>query len=180
MSEYYKYVLILLFPYFGNGQIAQYNQFPTKQPTHILDEKLDDISFAYSLRLLESDYDGPLIRLRKTDNAEMDFGWTDNDRVDIEAINTWRAGSDVFVTTWYDQSGLDRHATQTDTNLQPQFIPDLVQPYLAGDRDNDVLIVTENFQNLTENGKNGSVLGVFLLLIEAIPLLGFYVVMSAG
>ena len=158
----YRYWLFLLLPYFGNSQIVQYNQFPTKQPTHILDDRIEDISFAYSLRLLESDYDGPLIRLRRaSDNAEMDFSCAANDRVDIAAIDTWRAGSNVFVTIWYDQSGMGRDAFQTNTALQPQFISDVTQPYFVGDGSNDRLIVPESVQNLTENGKNGSVIGVF-------------------
>ncbi len=162
MKQYIKYWFCLLaISYSGICQITHYNQFPTKQPTHILDEKLDNISFAYSLRLLESDYEGPLIRLRRSsDNAEEDFFCTDNDRIDIAAIDTWRNGSNVFVVTWYDQSGLSRNAIQSDINFQPQFFSDSIQPYFVGDGTNDLLIIQENFQNLVENGKNGSVFGV--------------------
>lgn len=156
-------LLSLLCPWYGIGQIAQYNHFPTRQPTHILDEKLEDISFAYSLRLLESDYDGPLIRLRRaSDNQEMDFTCADDDRVDIAAIDIWRAGSLVYVTIWYDQSGIGLNAIQTNTAFQPQFMPDPTQPYFVGDGTNDLLIVPESQLNLTENGKNGTILGVFL------------------
>jgi len=154
--------ILILSAAFINAQIANYNQYPTLYPPDGLDEKLSDISFAYSLRKLYSDYDGPIIRLRKADNnAEMDFYSTDSDLVDIATINTWRNGASVFVDTWYDQSGQNRNATQNIKNRQPRFIPDDSQPYFVGDGSNDILLVQENFQVLTENGKNGSVLGVF-------------------
>lgn len=160
MRKFVIYI-VLFSSLLGSAQIASYNHFPTMQPSHILDDRLENISFAFGLRVLESDYNGPLIRLRRaSDNAEMDFFCRDDDLVDIEAINTWRNGANVFVTKWYDQSGMARDAFQTTTFRQPRFVPDNVQPYWAGDG-NDVLIVPENFQNLTETGKNGSVLGVF-------------------
>jgi len=140
------------------GQIATYNHFPTLKPSHILDENKADISFAFSMRVLESDYEGPIIRLRRSsDNAEMDFGWADNDIVDIEAINTWRAGSNVFVVTWYDQSGLGRNAIQNIANFQPQFISDVTRPYFVGDGANDRLDVNTSIQTLTNAGVNGTV-----------------------
>ncbi len=143
------------------GQIASYNQFPTKHPSHILDEKLDDISFALSLRVLESDYNGPLIRLRRdSDNAEQDFGWADNDIVDVIAIDTWRAGANVYVVTWYDQSGLGRDAVQNTAAFQPQFITDPARPYFVGDGANDRLDINTSIQILTNAGVDGSVFTV--------------------
>ncbi len=143
------------------GQITQYNQFPTIRPSHILDEKLNEISFALSLRVLESDYNGALIRLRRSsDNAEQDFGWGDNNIVDIAAINAWRGGANVFVVVWYDQSGLGRNAIQNTRNFQPRFIPDANRPYFFGDGVNDRLDINTSIQTLTNAGVNGSVLMV--------------------
>lgn len=158
------FFLILLTYCNSWGQIANYNHFPTLKPSHILDENKTAISFAFSMRLLESDYEGPLIRLRRNnDNAIRDFNCSDNDIVDIDAINTWRAGNDVFVVTWYDQSGLGRNAEENNINRQPQFIAiDPLRPYLVGDGINDRLIINTSIQLLTETGKNGSVFGVFL------------------
>jgi len=146
-----------------HAQIADFNQFPTMSPQHILDEKLEDISFAFSLRVLESDYTGPLIRLRRSsDNQEKDFFCTDNDMVNIDAINSWRNGATVFVTVWYDQSGLNRTAEQTIYSQQPEFFPSASAPYFKGDGINDHLIVdTPNgIQDVTNNGNEGT---VFLL-----------------
>ncbi|WP_435263340.1 hypothetical protein [Tenacibaculum sp. nBUS_03] len=162
----FKYKIIIFLIYFislsGYCQIATYNQYPSLKPSHILDEKLTNISFAFSMRVLESDYDGPLIRLRRAgDNAEQDFGWGDNDIVDIAAINAWRGTNNVFVHTWYDQSGLNRHAIQTTLNRQPRFYPNSF-PYFQGDGSNDHLTINtpNGIQDVTTNGDLGTVIGV--------------------
>lgn len=147
-----------------HAQIGNYNQFPAMQPYHILDDETltTDIAFAYSLRLLRSDYEGALIKLRRdSDNATLDFFCGGDDRVDIEAIDAWRGAANVFVERWYDQSEIGRDAIQTNTTQQPQFIPDPTQPYFAGDGANDILFVEDTMAEVTENGKNGSVAGVF-------------------
>ncbi len=151
----------ILFSSSSFGQISQYNQFPTMRPSHILDSKLTNISFALSLRVLESDYNGPLIRLRRdSDNAQQDFGWADNDVVDVGAIDAWRGAANVFVVTWYDQSGLGRNAIQNTNAFQPQFITDPTRPYFFGDGTNDRLDINTSIQILTNAGVNGSVLSV--------------------
>ena len=155
-------IFIILFVFKLQAQIGDFNQYPSMQPQHILDEKLEDISFAFSLRILESNYNGPLIRLRRaSDNLEEDFYCGDDDRVDIEAINTWRNGANVFVSNWYDQSGLSRNAIQPVLNSQPEFVPDATQPYIVGDGLNDWLIVQASTSLLIKDGKNASIYGVF-------------------
>lgn len=154
-------VLILCAVFELQAQVGDFNQYPTMQPQHILDENLEDISFAFSLRVLESNYNGALIRLRRaSDNLEEDFYCSDKDMVDIDAINIWRNGSNVYVTIWYDQSGLNRNATQTTINAQPRFYPVATNPYFQGDGSNDHLTVdTPNgIQDVTNNGNEGTVL----------------------
>jgi len=161
-----KYILIIFTLFFSDTLLSQTitpNQHPGKTPIHILDDKLTDISFALSLRVLESDYNGSLVRLRRAnDNALQDFGWGDNDKVDVSAINTWRGTSAVYVHTWYDQSGLGRNAVQTINSRQPRFFPSTTNPYFKGDGVNDYLIIdTPNgIQDVTNNGVEGTVLGV--------------------
>jgi len=157
-----SFILIFIVPMIAYGQIANYNHFPTIKPSHILDEKLTDISFAFSMRVLESDYTGPLIRLRKGTNTQKDFSWGDNDIVNVEAINAWRGGDNVYVHTWYDQSGLGRDAVQTARNQQPRFYPDATMPYFQGDGSNDHLTVDtlNGIQDVTNNGNQGTVLTV--------------------
>jgi hypothetical protein len=157
------FIIVILFTLTSYGQIANYNHFPTMKPLHILYEKLSQISFAFSMRVLEDNYDGPLIRLRRDPgNSQKDFGWGDNDIVDIEAINAWRNGANVFVHTWYDQSGLGRNAVQTVRSQQPRFYPDVNKPYFQGDGVDDHLTVdTPNgIQDVTTNGRDGIVLMV--------------------
>jgi len=156
-------LIVLMIPLTMYGAIANYNHFPTLKPSHILDEKRTNISFAFGMRVLESDYTGPLLRLRRaSDNTQKDFGWGDNDIVDVTAINTWRNGSNVYVHTWYDQSGLGRDAVQVTNNRQPRFYPNAVMPYFQGDGSNDHLTVdTPNgIQDVTNAGDEGTVLSV--------------------
>lgn len=163
MKPITTYILLLLLTT-ASGQIGNYNHFPALPPAHILDDDnlTEDINFAYSLRLLRSDYEGALIRLRRaSDNAEQDFFCGDDDRIDIDAINTFKGTSNVFVTVWYDQSTLGINAIQTIADRQPRLIPDTTQPYFAGDGANDSLIVQSTMAQIIENGKNGSVAGVF-------------------
>ena len=143
------------------GQIANYNHFPTLHYYHILDDKLDSISFALSLRQVNTSYTGPLIRLRRAnDNAQLDFCKGQTDIVDIDSINDWRNGNNVFVVTWYDQSGLGRNAVQTTAAFQPRFIPNDTLPYVVGDGVNDRLDVLTDIKTLTNNGANGTVFSV--------------------
>lgn len=66
------------------------------------------------LSKLKAGYLGPCLRLRRgSDNAEQDFNFTSIQLyapLDIDAINTWRAGARVFVVKWYDQSVNKYHA----------------------------------------------------------------------
>ena len=155
----YLCLLLLCYSTLTIAQIGNPIHYPTLRPSHILDEKLDDISFAFSFRILESDYNGPLVRLRRaSDNAEQDFFASDNDIVDVVSINTWRSGSNVYVVKWYDQSGLGRDAVQNSTHRQPRFYPTPTVPYFKGDGYNDILLVSNsNLQTVTNNGKEGTV-----------------------
>ncbi len=160
-----KLILLFLFNIFTTlGQTDNYKLLLVLQPQHILDDNKEDISFAFGMRILDSDYNGPLIRLRKNSdtNADaQDFYHGDNDIVDINAIDAHAGSETLFVVTWYDQSGSNNDSSQTDTNRQPNFVSNTTLPYFVGDGTNDVLIVGTSIQTLTENGKNGSVFGVF-------------------
>jgi hypothetical protein len=61
---------------------------------------------AYSLRLLDTDYTGSAIRVRRaSDNAEQDIGFDANGDLDTTALATFCSGTDGFVKVWYDQAG---------------------------------------------------------------------------
>ena len=76
---------------------------------------------AYSLRLLRQAYGGAVVRVRRSsDNAQADFLAQE---VSQGALQSWvGAGNSGFVTTWYDQSGNGRHATNATSGSQPVIV----------------------------------------------------------
>jgi hypothetical protein len=78
---------------------------------------------AYSLRKLRSGYTGSAIRVRRSsDNAEADIGFDSAGNLDTTALLTFIGSGNGFVTTWYDQSGNARNATQTTAGSQPLIV----------------------------------------------------------
>jgi hypothetical protein len=101
---------------------------------------------AYSLRKLRTAYSGSAIRVRaSTSGAEGDVSFDVNSTISasstvtVTAVGTsglsigqqvtfstfWNAGGsnqNVFVTTWYDQSGNAKNATQATQASQPQIV----------------------------------------------------------
>jgi hypothetical protein len=77
---------------------------------------------AYSLRKLRAGYTGSAIRVRRaSDNTEQNIGFVNN-VLDTASLTSFCSGTDGFVTTWYDQSGNGRNATQTTAANQPQIV----------------------------------------------------------
>ena len=80
------------------------------------------IAAAYSLRRLYASYTGAAIRVRRSsDNAERDIGFV-GEYLDVLALLVFVGNGSGFVTTWYDQSGNGRHATQTTPGSQPRIV----------------------------------------------------------
>jgi hypothetical protein len=76
---------------------------------------------AFSLRLLNTDYTGDAVVVRRaSDNTTQSIGFVDGE-LDTDALNTFCSGTDGFVTTWYDQSGNGNNATQTTASQQPKI-----------------------------------------------------------
>jgi hypothetical protein len=96
---------------------------------------LDNISFnfplldafpnaavAYSLRKLRTAYGGSAIRVRRSnDNAEQDIGFV-NEFLDTASLLAFVGVNSGFVTTWYDQSGLNVDIVQTTSANQPRIV----------------------------------------------------------
>jgi hypothetical protein len=77
---------------------------------------------AYSLRLLDKDYTGDAVRVRRaSNNDEQDIGFDSNGDLDTSALATFCSGTDCFVKVWYDQSSNGNDATQTTTSEQPKI-----------------------------------------------------------
>jgi hypothetical protein len=80
---------------------------------------------AYSLRKLRSAYTGSAIRVRRTNNDELDIGFTSSGALDTTSLLAFTgtgALDNGYVTTWYDQSGKVYNATQTTALSQPQIV----------------------------------------------------------
>ena len=90
----------------------------------------DGAAAAYSTRIPAGGiYGGPLLRVRRSsDNAEQDIyasaipDANGNRFLDTTALLAFAGVNSAFVTTWYDQSGNGRHATQTTTAAQPRIV----------------------------------------------------------
>ena len=77
---------------------------------------------AFSLRLLNEDYTGDCVTVRRaSDNATQDIGFVDG-VLDIASLETFCSGTDGFVTTWYDQNGGGEDAYITTASAQPQIV----------------------------------------------------------
>ena len=88
----------------------------TSAPSLLLD-LYPSAAAAYSVRLLRTAYTGSAIRVRRSsDNAEQNIGFTALGNLDESSLTSFCSGTDGFVTTWYDQSGNGRNATQSTAN----------------------------------------------------------------
>jgi hypothetical protein len=110
-------------------------------------------SVAYSLRKLRNAYSGSAIRVRRLiDNVEQDFGFVGNE-LDTTSLLSFIGIGSGFVTTWYDQSGNNKNATNATAINQPRIVNlgalDVVngKPAVLGDGVNDTL--TNNTLSLT-------------------------------
>ena len=92
-----------------------------KASTALLLDTYTGASVAYSLRKLRTAYAGSAIRVRRTDLAEQDIGFVSN-QLDTASLLTFCGVGDGFVTTWYDQSGNARNATNATALNQPKIV----------------------------------------------------------
>jgi hypothetical protein len=92
-------------------------------PLPILDQLSAPSAAAYSLRKLRAAYTGNAIRVRRSsDNAELDIGFTAIGDLDTTTLLAFVGSGSGFVTTWYDQSGNGRNATQATAGSQPRIV----------------------------------------------------------
>lgn len=110
---------------------------------------------AYSLRNLSTTYTGPLVRVRRaSDNLELNVYGRYDGTLDTQSLTSFCSATNGFVTTWYDQSGLVRNATQTTAANQPQIVSSgslILQnekPSVQFDGSNDFLNRSESASNL--------------------------------
>ena len=79
----------------------------------------------YSVRQLRADATSSLRVRRSSDDAEQDIGFNTSNELDTTALLAFvgTGGTDNgFVTIWYDQSGNDKHATNSTAAEQPKIV----------------------------------------------------------
>ena len=78
---------------------------------------------AYAVRRLSGSYAGACLRVRRSnDNTEQDIGFDAGGNLDEAQLTAFVGANSGFVTTWYDQSGNARNATQTTSGNQPRIV----------------------------------------------------------
>jgi hypothetical protein len=109
------------------------NPYAFVTPIELLLDTYTGASGAYSLRKLRTAYTGSAIRVRRSnDNTEQDIGFDGNGNLDESALTTFVGANSGFVTTWYDQSGNGRDATQTTSGNQPRIVNSGTVDKIAG------------------------------------------------
>jgi hypothetical protein len=89
----------------------------------LLFDESPNLAAAYSLRKLRVLYTGDAIIVRRaSDNATQSIGFLANGELDTASLESFCAGTDGFVTTWYDQSGNGNDAAQTTSSAQPKIV----------------------------------------------------------
>jgi hypothetical protein len=78
---------------------------------------------AWSTRRLVAAYNGPLLRVRRSDDhTERDIGFTSSGSLDSAALLLFVSRSTAHVVTWYDQSGNNHHQHQPERDKQPRIV----------------------------------------------------------
>lgn len=101
---------------------AFYRPFASAGANLLLDD-YPGAAAAYSLRKLDKDYAGSAIRVRRSsDNTEQDIGFLSSGELDTTSLKSFCGANTGTVTTFYDQSGNSRNATQTTAANQPVIV----------------------------------------------------------
>jgi hypothetical protein len=135
-------LLIIIFQSFVQAQVVgtPYITPPVELQRLILDQVGITPSFAFSTRKLREGYTGFALRIRRsTDNAQADVAFDTNNVVSDNSTLTvavaggglvvgntidlasFRSGSTLFVTIWYDQGANGYNGVQNTTSRQPVF-----------------------------------------------------------
>jgi hypothetical protein len=113
-NGYYKGVDVGLFNGTTNNEV--------NPKIYLVDSNKRSVVAAYSIRKLSKSYTGPCVRVRRSsDDTEYDVGFNGNGNLDENSLLGFLNGSDGFVSVWFDQSGLSRHAVQSGSTQQPRI-----------------------------------------------------------
>lgn len=108
----------------SSGQVIRANAFyrPFAAPSNFLLDNYGGAAAAYSLRKISSTATNAIRVRRSNDNSEQDIGFLSSGELDTTSLKTFVGANTGTVTTWYDQSGNGRNATQTTAGNQPVIV----------------------------------------------------------
>ena len=89
-------------------------------PLGLLNQLTSSASAAYSMRSLNNNYGGPLIRVFKSVSGvitELDIFAKPNGELDTQSLMSFAGSGSVAVKTWYDQSGNGNSITLPNSNF---------------------------------------------------------------
>jgi len=140
-------VILLLCSIGAQGQIINASPFykPYVSACSYLLDQYSGAAAAYSLRLLDCQYAGSAIRVRRSsDNTESDIGFVNGnlDTASLKAFVGTGGSDDGFVTVWYSQTGSNNISQSTAAN-QPLII------------DNGVVVRYNNLPTIRFDGVTG-------------------------
>jgi len=132
----------------------------------LLLDNLSGSTGAFSLRKLNSSYNGSAIQVRRSsDNTTQDIGFINN-QLDTASLNTFCSGTNGFVTIWYNQSDTNNNAIQSTASNQPKIYDSSTgvelengKPAILFDDSNDnfLEVVDTSFGNIQSNLSNFTV-----------------------
>ena len=132
---------------------------------------------AYSLRKLRTAYTGSAIRVRNSSNSEADIGFVNN-VLDTASLLSHCGSGNGFVTTWYDQSGNARNATQTTAANQPQIVSS--GSVITLNSKSSMLYTGNSGMQLTSNSLPGAISYSITSVFSAVESTQFTKLLSIG
>ena len=107
----------------GQVRVGIRGSVSQSQTQSLLLDTYSGAAAAYSLRKLNTSYTGSAIRVRRSsDNTEQNIGFNADGTLNTLALLAFVGSGTGFVTTWYDQSGNNRNATQVSASNQPLIV----------------------------------------------------------
>lgn len=94
----------------------------TEEVVPLLLDTYSGAAGAYSVRKLRTEWTGSCVRVREDiGETEADIGFDTDGNLDTQAIADHCGDADGYIVSWYDQSGNDRHLTQSTASQQPKI-----------------------------------------------------------
>jgi hypothetical protein len=115
---------LLLFSLSAQGQFI-INSYRFGAPAaDLLLDSFPGAGAAYSLRLLDKDYTGNCIMVRRSNGDSTNIGFVNNylDTVSLKSFCGTTSSDTCYVRTWYDQSGNSVNVRQTTSANQPYIV----------------------------------------------------------